>query len=109
SYVANISLYNTEATLVEKNDVSRPTRNTTNSEFRGIELVFTNKRVIVSKNRIHNSHGGLLSSNAGAVGIGSNDADNTAANANIYKNNLIYDLGGTGNGTISGIYNYDSN
>jgi hypothetical protein len=86
-----IFLNNVNGTLVEGNDISRPTRTTT-SNFQGIYLQGINQSNTISKNRIHNS-GALATS---AYGINFRTGSAPAGFENLVKNNLIYDFQNAG-------------
>jgi parallel beta-helix repeat protein len=106
AYSYGIYAGNGDGSLIEGNDISRPTR-TTSSTFYGLYLFGENKNSIISKNRIHNTHDMFTTTGSVVYGI-YNNALNNAGN-NTFKNNLIYNLnppageamgiysGGTGN------------
>ncbi|MBK0404380.1 T9SS type A sorting domain-containing protein [Adhaeribacter sp. BT258] len=104
-YADGIKINAAKGTLVEGNDISRPTRATTTT-FTGIELGDNSQLTVVSKNRIHNVAGGDLTPTSVSYGINTTSADAPAGSENVYKNNLIYNFNSTG--TIYGIYNSNS-
>ncbi|WP_191907006.1 T9SS type A sorting domain-containing protein [Adhaeribacter soli] len=105
SYIYNIYLNNTDGTLVENNNISRPTR-TTVSTFYGIYLAGVNQNVVISKNRIHTTHGAASSLTGSAYGIYSSSSDAPTGAENIVKNNVMYNFGSTG--IMHGIHNAGS-
>ncbi|MFC5270638.1 T9SS type A sorting domain-containing protein [Adhaeribacter terreus] len=105
-YADGIVVNAAKGTLIEGNDISRPTRATTTT-FTGIELNGNTQLTTVSKNRIHNAAGGDLSPISASYGIHSTSADAPVGSENIIKNNLIYDMNSTG--IIYGLYNTGSN
>ena len=92
--------------IIEGNDVSRPTR-TTVGEFNGIYFTGQSDNALVSKNRVHNPFGGALSSTSTFYGIFFSSASATSGFSNKVYNNLIYDV--NGNGPVNGIANTSSN
>lgn len=105
-YSYGILVTGTMGTLIEGNDISRPTRTTTNSTFYPIGLVSLSSGVKVSKNRIHNLMGGMLTNTATMYAISASGADATTANPNVFVNNLVYDMNGAG--PQYGIYSSNS-
>ncbi|KAA9333614.1 T9SS type A sorting domain-containing protein [Adhaeribacter soli] len=96
---------NTTGTLIERNDISNPTRpNTFN--FTGIYLS-SSTGVTISKNRIHNTHGASSSLTGTVHGIYTSAAG-TAGSENIIKNNIIYNINNV-NGEFIGFYNTGGN
>ncbi|RYZ38495.1 MAG: right-handed parallel beta-helix repeat-containing protein, partial [Sphingobacteriales bacterium] len=89
-------------TLVEKNDISRPTR-TVLTTFYGVYGTGTSNGVQVSKNKIHNPFDGDVSSTSDFFGVYFTGFDANAGTENIVSNNLIYDINGEGDQT--GLYN----
>ncbi|HSI91249.1 MAG TPA: right-handed parallel beta-helix repeat-containing protein, partial [Adhaeribacter sp.] len=105
TYAYNIYLFNADNSLVEGNNISRPTRGSVTS-FYGITLGGTSKSNTISKNRIHNTHGGASSLTGLVYGLYSTSNDAPVGSENVFKNNLIYNINNTG--TIYGIYNTGS-
>jgi hypothetical protein len=101
-YATGIKLGSVNGTLVENNNISRPTRVTVTT-FTGIELNGTTKQSIISKNRIHTSHGAASSLTGTAYGVYSNSNAAAVGAENIVKNNTVYNFGNTG--TAYGLYN----
>src|SRR5688572_13442973 len=102
SYNYGIYLGNIHGTLVEGNDISRPTR-TNGGNFMGIYLApGTILNTIISKNRIHNTHDVATTTTGSVHGIYIN-ASGQVGEENIIKNNLIYNLNNT-NGFAYGLY-----
>jgi len=95
----------TNNTLVEKNDVSRPTRLAT-SEFTGVYFINPSTNARVSKNRLHDPFQGNTAATATASGIYFTSCDATPGNENIVSNNVIYNF--NGGGIQYGIYNSGS-
>ncbi|MFC5269295.1 T9SS type A sorting domain-containing protein [Adhaeribacter terreus] len=105
-YTTGIEVNGMNGTLVEGNDISRPTR-TTVIAFNGITLAGTAQNTIVSKNRIHNTHGNASSLTTAVNGIISSSNDAPGGFENIVKNNLIYDVNNT-TGAVVGMSNTGS-
>ena len=87
-----IYLRNVDGTLVEGNDISRPTR-TIAANFQGIYMLGVNQNNVFSKNRIHNT-GALATA---AYGINFRNGSAPAGSENLVKNNIIYNFQNTGN------------
>jgi hypothetical protein len=100
-------MYNYYATntRIEGNNLTRPTRTSVGS-FYGIYLSTGSTGSIVTKNRIHNTHGAATSLTGQVYAIYVTGADATAGTENVFSNNLIYDINNTG--TIYGIYSTSS-
>ena len=105
SYSYGIYVTGTDGILVEKNDISRPTRATVIA-FNGIYFTGNSINAKISKNKIHDPYGGNPSATATSFGIQLTGANGTAGNENLITNNLIYDF--KSNGPINGIYNNNS-
>lgn len=113
-YEFGIILEGNNGTLVEGNDLSRPTRATV-TNFRGIALspasaatagLHQSLNCIIRNNRIHDPFTSATSSTSGAFGFYSYEADATVGNENIFANNIIYNFtGGTGASNRNGILN----
>ncbi|KAA9324962.1 CARDB domain-containing protein [Adhaeribacter soli] len=104
-YATGIELGGAYATLVEGNNISRPTR-TTVGTFEGITLSGATQNSVITKNRIHNTHGGASSLSGQVNGIYSSSNDAPVGKENIVSNNLIYNINNTG--TIYALYNSGS-
>ncbi|MBK0404885.1 right-handed parallel beta-helix repeat-containing protein [Adhaeribacter sp. BT258] len=96
-----------KGTLVEGNDISRPTRNL-GSEFYGISVSGNSQLTTINKNRVHNTHdaatGTVLSTDVYGIHIQNSDAP--AGSENVIKNNLTYNINNTG--AIYALYNSGS-
>jgi hypothetical protein len=101
-YLTGIFLQNVKGTLVESNDISRPTR-TNGSSFYGIQMTSAGNTNIISKNRIHNTHD-LATIKTGSAYALYISTPATVGNENIIKNNVIYGFNNTG-GLFYGIMN----
>ena len=88
-------------TLIEGNDLSRPTR-TNSTTFAGIYMNGSSTAVTFNANRIHNAFDAMTGSTSSAYPLYC-VADATAADPIIFSNNLIYDINNSG--TIYGVYN----
>lgn len=95
----------TNNTLVENNEISRPTRVGPDA-FTGIYFSSQSLNARVSKNRIHDPFAGDLADVSTANGIYFSSCDATAGNENIVSNNAIYNF--NGGGIQYGIYNSSS-
>src|SRR5690606_21923091 len=104
-YAYNIYLFNADGSLVEENNISRPTRPAVTT-FYGITLGGTTRNSTISKNRLHNTHGAATSLTGTVYGLYSTANDAPAGSENVFKNNLIYNINNTG--IIYGIYNTGS-
>lgn len=91
-HVYGILVRGTDHALIEGNDISRPVRAVTGA-FIGIYLNAESSSLLVSKNKIHNTHGGLTAGTDAPTAISSNNCDATAGAENIFSNNVIYDFG----------------
>jgi hypothetical protein len=91
TYMYGLFLNNATGTIIERNNISRPTR-ANGSTFYGIYLSGTCTNTIISKNRIHNTHdvASVLSGQAYAIYLSS--VNTLAGSENIIKNNLIYNI-----------------
>jgi parallel beta-helix repeat protein len=95
----------TNNTLIEKNDISRPTR-TALTTFSGVYFINQSLNAKVSKNKIHDPFQAITSSASGAYGVFFSSCDATAGNENVVSNNLIYNF--IGGGIQYGLYNSGS-
>ncbi len=95
----------TNNTLVENNDISRPTR-TAPTDYTGIYFVNQSLNGRVSKNKMHDPYAGDLADVSAAYGIYFSSCDATPGNENIVSNNIIYNF--NGGGAQYGIYNTGS-
>ena len=93
-----------DSVVVTDNDISKP--NLTSGDFRGIGIYSGASRIIVERNRIHNSHNSNANSNK-AYGITLLNALPSSGGVNVVRNNLVYDF--NGNGEEYGIYCFSSN
>jgi hypothetical protein len=82
-------------TLFEGNDISRPAC-TTCTNLTVFNLTTGNVGAIISKNRIHNTHDAAITTAGSTVYGVTVTAAGTAANVNIIKNNLMYNINNTG-------------
>jgi hypothetical protein len=89
--------------LLDSNNVSRPTRTTTIATSAGIYLSTNDINITVSRNRIHNMFGGMPSSTNSVYGLYIGTDAAAGQEIKVY-NNLVYDMNNAG-GTIYGIYN----
>lgn len=104
-YAYGIYLSGNFNALVEKNNVSRPTRTASTTTY-GIYVTALNTAVKISKNRIHNLFDGTPTTTSTSYGIYFTGVDAIAGLENIVSNNAIYNM--NGNGTLYGIYNTGS-
>jgi gliding motility-associated-like protein len=98
-YQYGIYVSGSYATVIQKNNISRPTR-TSVADFYGIYFTTEkNAGCLVSKNRINNPFGGAPASTAAFYGINFNNSDGSTGgtfNENTVSNNLIYNINGNG-------------
>jgi parallel beta-helix repeat protein len=99
-YTYGIYIYYATNTRMEGNNISRPTRTNVGS-FYGI-TVGTSTGSIITKNRIHNSHGAATSLTGLVYAITISGADAPVGSENVISNNLIYNINSTG--TIYALY-----
>ncbi|MBK0401888.1 T9SS type A sorting domain-containing protein [Adhaeribacter sp. BT258] len=105
-YNAGIYNYFGPNTLIEGNDISRPTR-TNGILFHGIyNATAGSTAVIISRNRIHNTNDAATATAVNVYGIYTS-APGAVGSENIVKNNAIYNLNNTG-GMVYGLYNSNS-
>ncbi|HVI47863.1 MAG TPA: hypothetical protein VM802_23540, partial [Chitinophaga sp.] len=106
SYSSGIQLNNAVNTLVDHNDISRPTRTDEPYQLYGIGIGSKSNGVVISSNRIHNLFGGNFTSTTTVNVISHSSADGANDNPSRVFNNLIYDI--RSNGDIYGLYNSSS-
>lgn len=82
--------YNSNS-LIQGNDISRPTLATVTT-FNGIYGATSLFSAKIDANRIHNTHGGASSLTSSTYGIYFTGADADTATVNVVSNNLIYDF-----------------
>ncbi len=107
-YYTGIYVTYTNNTLIEGNDVTRPTRTESYQweALRGIQTNQLNINMRILRNRIHALKDGELLSTNPTTGIHIGNTDAEIGSENIIANNLIYDIKGQGN--ITGITNFGS-
>lgn len=106
-YATGIELTETNGTLITENDISRANRGAVSATFTGIELGTGNRSVIVSNNKIHDTHNIATTQTGTANGIlASGDAP--AGSENRIFNNLIYNFN-SGSGPQNGLNNNGAN
>ncbi|OQP52613.1 hypothetical protein A4H97_25150 [Niastella yeongjuensis] len=106
AWAYSIYIANTKNTLIEGNDMSRPTRTTSNSSWYGVASWATEKSVLISKNKVHNPMDAQLTGTTNSYGLYNDENDATLAEPVIVSNNLIYNFNGAG--PQIGIYNFSS-
>ncbi len=106
SYFYGIYNYYTNNTLLEGNDISRPTRTNAGSLY-AIYLSTGNTNMTISKNRIHNTHDAATSLTGTVYGIYTSSAATVGAE-NIIKNNALYNFNNNA-GAVYGFYNTGGN
>jgi FOG: PKD repeat len=104
-YYYGVYISYTTNTLVEKNDISRPTRTTVGYSY-SIYATNASNNLRISKNRIHNPFSGNLTSTNYFYGVYFTGADAQETTPNIISNNIFYDI--EGNGDVYGLYNSSS-
>ncbi len=105
-YSDGINVYGTDSTFIEGNDVYRDVPVLITSTA-GIIIRGNIELATVSKNRIHDLSGGVLTNASILTGIEINGADAAVGRENTVVNNLIYSFNNSG--TNYGIYNASSN
>lgn len=101
-----IYIAGTNNTLVEGNDLSRPTRTNNGSTLYAIYSAGTHKNLSISKNKIHNPWDGAKTATTSFYGIINDGNLSNLAEPIIVSNNLIYNFYGAGPQT--GLYNIGS-
>lgn len=102
-YFYGIYTLQAEHFLIDNNDISRPTRPTV-STFYGIYNAAGARRVNLSRNRIHTTHGpGASSTSYAAYGIYYVGATGDSLAPNVVSNNMLYNFNSL-TGAIYGIY-----
>src|SRR5690606_21906200 len=92
-YYGIYTLYNAN-TLIESNDISRPTRINGDAMY-AIYAGTSSSAITISKNRIHNTHDAATATGGIVYGIYNGSAGTTAA-PNMIKNNAIYNINNNG-------------
>lgn len=105
-YFYGIYIGSNNNTLVERNDIERPTR-TAVSTFYGVYFSGTSNRCVINANRIHNTMGGAPTSTSQENGIYITGVDGLLGQENLVTNNAIYNFNGSG--VQYGFYNASSN
>lgn len=106
-YTYGIYVNGTNNLLIEKNNISRPTRSTNVTTGYGVYFTSTSNNGRVSKNRIHNMFGGVPTSTSAFYGIYFTACDAATGSENIVSNNVIYNI--RHNGLAYALYNSSSN
>lgn len=104
-YLTGVYVNGTGASLVEGNNISRPTR-TSVSTFNGIYFTSLNVLANVTRNKIHDPFGGVPTSTSDFYGIYFTGVDALSGIENVVSNNLIYNT--TSGGDLYGLYNSSS-
>ncbi|WP_161596723.1 Ig-like domain-containing protein [Chitinophaga vietnamensis] len=105
-YADGIDLNSTVNTVIDHNDISRPTRNNESYYLYAIEIGGKGDGITVSNNRIHNLYGGHLSSTSSTYALEFSYASATAAAPARVFNNIVYDIRSAS--YIYGFSNYSS-
>lgn len=105
-YLYGIYLDATFNSIVEKNNITRPTRTAT-STFYGVYVTGLNSSISISGNRISNPFGANPASTSVFYGIYFTGVDASLGSENIVSNNLISNI--NGEGAQYGLYNTGSN
>jgi gliding motility-associated-like protein len=89
---------NSQNALVEGNDISRPNHLATNiSGLYGIYTDADNKKLLISKNKIHNPYGAIKTNGGDVYGIfNSGNGSQSDKETVIVSNNLVYNMDGYG-------------
>ena len=105
-YRYGIYLDEADSTVVDGNDMSRPTRTaSTTTQF--VTLQGKTENTLVTNNLCHDSHGGAPTNTSTTYGLYSTSNDADLGDENFFINNMVYDI--NNNGTVYGIYNFSSN
>lgn len=106
-YQYGIYVNGTVNTLIENNNIHRPTRSSSITTGYGVYFTGISSNARVSKNRIHDMFGGIPTSTSGFYGIYFTGVDAATGAENIVSNNAIYNV--VHNGLAYGLYNSSSN
>ncbi|HYF31634.1 MAG TPA: gliding motility-associated C-terminal domain-containing protein [Chitinophagaceae bacterium] len=105
-YTYGVYVSGTNNTLVEKNNISRPTRTSITTGY-GVYFTGLSSNGRISKNRIFNMTGGAVTGTTATYGIYITGSDPANGSENIVSNNAIYNI--RSNGLIYALYNSSSN
>lgn len=105
-YASGIHLAYTENTLIEYNNLSRPTRYDV-SEFEGVAAESGNNNLHINANRFFNPFGGNTNIPAAATGVAIRYGNAEAGKEILITNNLVYNF--SGRGDIYGMKDLGSN
>ncbi|HEY0677601.1 MAG TPA: right-handed parallel beta-helix repeat-containing protein, partial [Chitinophagaceae bacterium] len=105
-YLYGIYVTGTISSVMEGNNIQRPTRTTGGATNYGIYLTALSTKALISKNIIHSIFDGDPTTTDDFYGIYLTGVDATSGNENVVSNNVIHDI--TSNGLIYGIYNAGS-
>lgn len=101
-----IYVSNTQNTLIEGNDISRPTRTANLNTLYGIYTDGSHRNLVISKNRIHDPFGAARTNSNTADGIFNSASFGDPSQSMTVSNNLIYNF--NSNGQQNGILNLSS-
>ena len=104
-YQYGIYLTGNNGTLIESNNINRPTRTTVTACY-GIYSTGISTNLKISKNRISNPFGAALTNTSVFGGIYLTGTDAIVGSENVISNNLIYNINGAG--VQYGLYNSSS-
>ncbi len=105
-YIYGIYVTGTISTLIEGNEISRPTRGDWGATSYGIYFTGLSTKALISKNRIHSMFESQVTTTDDLYGIYLTGVDATAGNENVVSNNIVYNI--RNNGIIYGMYNASS-
>ncbi|GEM_PF-6873196 len=106
-YAYNIYILQGNEVVVEGNDISRANRSAATT-FYGIYLGTGTISTKVNANAIHNTHDNMPTKTGAVYGLYATAADATSTTANVWSNNMLYNLNLGGSGSIYGVYNSSS-
>lgn len=104
-YFYGIYMTGTNKTLIEGNNISRPTRSTVTTCY-GIYATGISRSLYITSNRIHNPFGGNPTATSAFAGVYFTGVDALPGEENTIVNNLVYNV--NGDGIQYGIYNSSS-
>ncbi len=105
-YIYGIYMNGTFNSLIEANDISRPTRTATATAAYAIYFTGLSTNARINGNYIHSLYDALPTTTNDAYGIYFTSVDALAGLENRVTNNVIYDI--KSNGALYGIYNISS-
>lgn len=105
SYIYPVYISGTSNTVVDGNDISRPTRTTLSTGY-GVYSTGLSNKLRITGNKIHDLFGAAQTSTTISYGIYITGSDPAVADSALVANNIIYNI--INNGASYGLYNSSS-